>query len=105
MIPYFEIYPDGRLISPGESDGEPCRYTVAEKPSVYSSSHVLIHTGLKDEEIKALAEEAGWRLVFDRRKDLFNLWEFWLENRFMVEILTDEFLQELTETYPEQLVK
>ena len=56
----------------------------------YGSSHVAVSSRLNEQEIYAIARREGWRAVRCDRGPCFPVIEFWLENRFLVEVLTPE---------------
>ncbi len=57
-------------------------------PSSYSEVHVNMVTRISEAEVLALAAREGWiARVCDRR--FFKLIELWLENRFLLELLTE----------------
>lgn len=66
------------------------------EPSLFTSVHLNINSPLDEESIKAIAKREGWRcLTANRAGGLFQLIEFWIENRFMLEVHTPE----MTEVY------
>ena len=59
------------------------------EPTLFGSVHVNINSPLDEESIKAIAEREGWRcFTANRGRGLFQLIEFWIEDRFMVEVNT-----------------
>lgn len=55
------------------------------------STHLNISTRMSIDEIKAIGEREGWRtLVCNRDRGLFQLVELWIEDRFMLEVMTPE---------------
>lgn len=56
----------------------------------YGSTHAALSSPLNEEEVYAIARREGWRAVRCDRGPAFPVIEFWLENRFLVEILTPE---------------
>ncbi|MBX7170345.1 MAG: hypothetical protein K1X72_05260 [Pyrinomonadaceae bacterium] len=57
----------------------------------YVPTHLNINTQLNEEEVKELARREGWRvLTCNRGEGLFQLVEVWIENRFMLEVMTPE---------------
>ncbi len=55
--------------------------------SPYSEVHLNVLTPLNEREVLAVAAREGWiARVCDRR--FFNLIEFWIENKFMLELMT-----------------
>jgi hypothetical protein len=57
----------------------------------YVATHLNINTNLSEAEVKAIAEREGWRvLTCNRGEGLFQLIELWIEDRFMLEVMTPE---------------
>lgn len=57
----------------------------------YVATHLNINTKLNESEVKAIAEREGWRvLTCNRDKGLFQLIELWIEDRFLLEVMTPE---------------
>jgi hypothetical protein len=57
----------------------------------YVATHLNINTQLNEREVKAIAERENWRvLVCNRGGGLFQLIELWIEDRFMLEVMTPE---------------
>ena len=59
-------------------------------PSPYSEVHLNIYSPLSDEEVFAIAAREGWKALHCDRGPVFSLIEFWLENKFMLEIMNDQ---------------
>ncbi len=54
--------------------------------------HLNVATPLSADEALAIAEREGWTARVCDRGGKFNVIEFWLENKFMLELMTtDEF--------------
>jgi hypothetical protein len=58
-------------------------------PSSYSHAHVAMGTPLSDEEILTIAAREGWMAQRSDRGGLFEVIELWVENRFLLELLTE----------------
>ena len=57
----------------------------------YVATHLNINTNLSEAEVKAIARREGWRvLTCNRGEGLFQLVELWIEDRFMLEVMTPE---------------
>ena len=71
----------------------------------YVPTHLNINTPLSETEVKELAKREGWRvLTCNRGEGLFQLVEIWIENRFMLEVMTPEQTARYVEiTQPEFL--
>ena len=97
-----EIIPNGVVLVPGEGLPDENDTTVATeefegkfvqsdlKPR-YVATHLNINTKKSIEEIREIANREGWRvLVCNRGEGLFQLVEVWVENTFMLEVMTPE---------------
>lgn len=57
----------------------------------YVATHLNINTQLNEAEVKEIAKREGWRvLTCNRGEGLFQLIELWIEDRFMLEVMTPE---------------
>lgn len=63
-----------------------------DNPPLYSPVHLNIETRLPVERALAIAKREGWLARVCNRDDAFNVIEFWLENTFMLELMTQEEL-------------
>ena len=73
----------------------------------YVPTHLNINTHLSIEEIKEIGRREGWRvLVCNRDRGLFQLVELWIEDRFLLEVMTPEQTARYVEiTSPEFIAK
>ena len=82
----LEIFPRGQeeFPSPGE-------VTVRKNPSPseYSECHLAMGTRLSFEEVLLIAKREGWMAQRCDRGGLFNVVEFWVENKFLLELMPD----------------
>jgi hypothetical protein len=71
----------------------------------FVATHLNINTHLSIDEIKAIANREGWRtLVCNRGEGLFQLVEVWIENRFMLEVMTPEQTQRYIEVTSQEFI-
>ncbi len=71
-------------------------FTEGNETALFGSVHLNINSPLDEASIKAIAKREGWRcFTANRGRGLFQLIEFWIENRFLVEVNTPE----MTEAY------
>lgn len=62
--------------------------------TLFGSVHVNISSPLDEDSIKAIAKREGWRcFTANRGRGLFQLIEFWIEDRFMIEVNTPEMTE------------
>ncbi len=60
----------------------------------HSTSHLAISTALSVEAVLAIARREGWHAMLCDRGGCFHVIEFWVENRFLLEVLTPEMQRE-----------
>lgn len=97
-----EITPAGTVLIPGEglpdeddleasTEAYEAQFVRSELVPRYVATHLNISTEKSIEEIRSLAKREGWRvLVCNRGGGLFQLVEVWLEDTFMLEVMTPE---------------
>lgn len=80
----LDVYPRGREHGPAAG-----QYVVHKNPapSAYSEVHLAIGTVLTDEAVLELANREGWLAQRSDRGGLFEVVEFWVENKFLLEVL------------------
>ncbi|HZG07814.1 MAG TPA: hypothetical protein VEZ70_02415 [Allosphingosinicella sp.] len=86
-----EVYPLGTELHPGEGANEV--RGVAAEPAPHGPVHAAIATDLSLEEVKAIAARNGMPAKVCNRGP-FHVIEFWLEGRFLLEVLTPEMQAE-----------
>ena len=89
----IEVYPYGTEILPSEGDADAGART-NPSPSRYGATHAAIASPLPREEIFALAARAGCLAKYRKRGGRFGVIEFWLEDSFMLEVMTAEMQAE-----------
>lgn len=99
-----EITPINTILQPGEGlppeDGfdettpteeYEAKFIMSDFAPRYVATHLNINTHLSEGEVKDIANREGWRvLTCNRDKGLFQLIELWVEDRFMLEVMTPE---------------
>ncbi len=97
-----EITPANTILMPGEGFPEEedfgidtrteefeAKFVQVEASPQYVATHLNINTHLSEEEVKEIGRREGWRtLVCNRGEGLFQLIELWIEDRFMLEVMT-----------------
>jgi hypothetical protein len=82
----IEIYPLGSEMMPGQGH-EGVTFCQNAHPYAYSAVHVAISVPTSQEQIERIAAREGWRAVRCNRDGIFDVIEFWVENRLMLELL------------------
>jgi hypothetical protein len=97
-----EITPAGTILVPGEglpdendldasTEEYEAKFVQSDLRPMYVATHLNINTRKSIDEIREIARREGWRvLVCNRGEGLFQLIEVWVENTFMLEVMTPE---------------
>ena len=97
-----EVTPAGTVLVPGEglpdendidaaTEEFEAKFVQSDFRPTYVATHLNINTKKSIEEIRDIARREGWRvLVCNRGEGLFQLVEIWIENTFMLEVMTPE---------------
>jgi hypothetical protein len=80
-----EVYPMGGELHPGHP--ELPEMTINTSASPYSSTHVAMSVAISQSEVERIAAREGWFTQRCDRGPFFTVLEFWVENRFLVELL------------------
>ena len=82
-----DVYPRGRehVPAPGEFG---VRTNLA--PSAHSESHLALGVAVSVDEIFAIATRENWLAQTSDRGGLFSVVELWIENKFLLELLTPQ---------------
>jgi hypothetical protein len=90
----IEVYPDGTVIEPGEGERQGSMRN-AGGPELFPF-HVLLSLEVEPDHVLRIADREGWRALRCWRgppgRPAFELVEFWIENRLMLEIATPGML-------------
>jgi hypothetical protein len=113
-----EITPAGTVLIPGEgfpdendldapTEVYEAKFVQSDLKPMYVATHLNINTKKSIDEIREIAKREGWRvLVCNRGEGLFQLVEVWIENTFMLEVMTPEQTARYVEiTNPEFMAK
>lgn len=99
-----EVLPADTILKPGEglpdeenfsietpTEQHEARFVRTEANKEFGPVHLNISTHLSIEEVRELADRHGWRnLVCNRDSGMFQLIEVWVDDRFMLEVMTAE---------------
>ena len=89
----IELYPLGSELIPNAWEGQ-AGFQLNEQPaSQYTPFHAAFSVPTSLEEIERIGEREGWRVFPANRDGLFDVIEFWVENRLMLEFLTPTMAQ------------
>ena len=88
----IEVYPLGTELVPGTGD-EQVQIDSNRSPSQFCEFHTAVSVPLSWKEVEAIANRERWRAILCRRGDgCYQIVEFWVENRFLLELLTPEMV-------------
>ena len=88
----IEVSPLGTEILPGEGDAQ-AQTTQNAGVSPYTATHAALSVPLSRDRIKEIAEREGWRTGAFERGGVFEVIEFWVEGRMMLELLAPDMAQ------------
>jgi len=114
-----ELTPIGTVIVPGEglpteegfsnetkTEEFEAKFVKSDFVPKFVATHLNINTKKSVEEIKEIGAREGWRtLVCNRGEGLFQLIELWVENTFMLEVMTPEMTERYVEITQPEFVK
>jgi hypothetical protein len=86
----IEVYPRGTELIPGTNEQE-VSFAKTRNFSSYTALHAAISVPIHEAEIMAIAKREGWRAVRCDRDGFFEVIEFWVENRLLLELLPPDF--------------
>lgn len=89
----IEVYPAGSEILPG-TEQESCQFQHNPFASRFTATHAAISVPSSQTEIEQIGAREGWRVVRCNRDGFFDVLEFWIDNRLMIELLTPEMAQQ-----------
>jgi hypothetical protein len=91
LIPGEGMPPEDSFDASTPTEGYEAKFVKSDFAPQYVATHLNISTSLSIKEVKAIGRREGWRtLVCNRGEGLFQLIELWIEDRFMLEVMTPE---------------
>ena len=99
-----EIIPHKTVLVPGEglpaeenfsmntlTEEYEAKFVQSDFAPPFVATHLNINTNLSEAAVKEIAQREGWRVVTcNRDRGLFQLIEVWIEDRFLLEVMTPE---------------
>jgi hypothetical protein len=83
---FIDVHPWEMELIPGTADRPQIQFHKNPTPRQFNAFHAAISVPLSQEEIFAIADQEGWRVLHNR--GIFEVIEFWVENHQMIELLT-----------------
>ena len=87
----IEVYPLGNETVPG-GDGREAQTRESVTSSPYRATHAALSVPVGEERVREIAEREGWRVERASRGGAFEVLEFWVEGRLLLELLTPELV-------------
>jgi hypothetical protein len=81
-----EVFPLGTELVPGDGD-EQAGFVQKASSSQFIATHAAISVPASQEQIEEIGRREGWRVLRCNRDSFFDVIEFWVENRLMLELL------------------
>lgn len=112
-----EVTPAGTVLVPGEglpdendldaaTEEYEGRFVKSDIVPRYVATHLNTNTKKSIEDIREIAKREGWRvLVCNRGEGLFQLVEVWIENTFMLEVMTPEQTERYIEVTDPEFIR
>ncbi|MTJ10532.1 MULTISPECIES: hypothetical protein [unclassified Anabaena] len=89
----IEVYPLQTELQPGEKEDN-FQFKETSQTINFTATHAAISVDSNQEKIEAIANREGWRVTRCNRDSFFDVIEFWLENRIMIEFLTPDMVNQ-----------
>jgi hypothetical protein len=87
----IEVYPLGKEVVPG-GDGREVQTREGVTASPYTATHAALSVPVDEARVREIAEREGWRVERFSRGGAFEVLEFWVEGRLLLELLTPELV-------------
>lgn len=100
----IELYPVGTELIPDAWQGQ-AGFQMSQQRSRYTDVHAAISVPISLEEIERIGAREGWRVIPANRDGLFDVIEFWVENRLMLELLTPQITPKYLQAFSPQALK
>jgi len=84
----IELYPSGTEMIPDEGGGQ-ANFIHNSSHTGFTATHAAVSIDRTREEIYEVAQENEWRAI-ELPRGGFNVIEFWIENKVMIELLTPD---------------
>lgn len=83
----IEVLPIDYELVPGETE---VTFQANDRASRHTTTHAAISVPLSRSEIEKIGAREGWEVRYCSREGVFDVIEFWVENRLMLEFLSPE---------------
>ena len=93
----IEVSPLGTELLPGRDEDEQAQSVTNDKASPYTATHAALSVPLSEQRVKEIAAREGWRAGTFWRGGVFQVIEFWVEGRMLLELLSPEMVSRYLE--------
>jgi hypothetical protein len=101
----IEVLPMGTELAL-EEDSDQVQFIQTQAMSRLTATHAAISVPVSQARIEQIAAREGWQSRLCDRDGFFEVIEFWVENRLMLELLTPALASKYLEfTHPQNLLK
>lgn len=88
----IEVTPMGTELMPGQ-DIQEVQSGINASPSAFTATHAALSVPVSEARIREIAAREGWQTGIFDRGPAFQVVEFWLEDRMLIELLTPAMAQ------------
>ncbi|MBD2678269.1 MULTISPECIES: hypothetical protein [Nostoc] len=88
----IEVYPLGTELIPGDGEQQ-VKFRENKNSSQFDAVHAAVSVPVSQKEIEEIGASEGWRVLHCNRGK-FEVIEFWIENRLMIELLSPEIVSQ-----------
>jgi hypothetical protein len=99
----IEVFPLECVMVPA-SDTEPSKVIQIPNATAFVATHAAISVPASGQQLEQIGKREGWQVALCNR-GLFNVIEFWLENRLMLEFLSPEFATQYLQSIQPQIAE
>jgi len=89
----IEVLPSGTELHPDSGSGQ-AGFRNNSDATGFTTTHAAVSVACTEERILAIAGREGWRALRLSRGGAFDVIEFWIENRVLLELLTPDMAAE-----------
>jgi hypothetical protein len=92
----IEVQAFGSELVPNKNDFD-AESRINSSASEYTEAHIAMDTSLDVNQVLEIAKREGWRAFLCARGPVYKVIEFWIENRFLIELITPEYQNSYTQ--------
>ncbi|MDZ8185287.1 MAG: hypothetical protein RMX96_10590 [Nostoc sp. ChiSLP02] len=96
----IEVYPLGIELIPGDGEQQ-VKFRENDNINQFNAVHAAVSVSVSQKEIEEIAASEGWRVLRCNR-GRFEVIEFWIENRLLLELLSPEIVSQYLNFFQKQ---